>query len=561
MKNFRSTIAKVVIFACVSSLHAQSLYIDDHFFVSNNTEVYVNGSISIDADGIVYNKGTIRLTGDLTNTGNFQVGPLGPIAANQGEIILQGDVRQNVQFNGDTVFNITLNNSADISGGEIYIEGDLRFISGSWLLNNNHLGFTPNGNPVDHDANKHIHTTGNGSVSKNYAAAGSFLFPIGTGSAFHPLDLDPKLASLLSVRVRPQILQDPTNLTSSVLPNSVNATWVISSSVSLVNADIGLQYPLYSENTGFNRNAARLLSWEDNVSLNYFSQAASTTGTDPYTSGLSSNFNINTGNDYFLGLGGDQTGIYVLAKVFLEGPFDPNLLSMSTALSAGGQNSILATHALQQPYGNGNWWNYQGTEQVAQTFFDNHPNIVDWVLIELRNHSNNTDIVARRAGFLRSDGSIIDLDGLPGLNFPQTPPNEYFISVRHRNHLGAMTLAPVLLDQTRSTLDVDYSIPSTTFYGNSSVAEVAPGIFALHMGNAHINSILNFTGSDNDKAAVGITVNSSVTPSNSVPGYHLADIDLNGTATFTGSNNDKSKLGLKLNTSISVSTTASEQLP
>jgi hypothetical protein len=82
------------------------------------------------------------------------------------------------------------------------------------------------------------------------------------------------------------------------------------------------------------------------------------------------------------------------------------------------------------------------------------------------------------------------------------------------------------------------------------------------MGNAnYTDNVIRFTGSNNDKATIGIRVNSTIDLNNKVPGYNFEDIDLDGVTSFTGSGNDKAKLGLKLGTVINLNNTISEQLP
>jgi hypothetical protein len=85
-------------------------------------------------------------------------------------------------------------------------------------------------------------------------------------------------------------------------------------------------------------------------------------------------------------------------KVFLEGPF--NGINMNTDLIG------LNDFPLSQPY-NTAPWNYEGTESVISV----PANIVDWVLIELRDATaaataTASTRIARQAAFLMNDGSI-----------------------------------------------------------------------------------------------------------------------------------------------------------
>jgi hypothetical protein len=88
--------------------------------------------------------------------------------------------------------------------------------------------------------------------------------------------------------------------------------------------------------------------------------------------------------------------------------------------------------------------------------------IVDWVFVELRDKTNNAKLLATRAGLIQRDGDVVEVDGKSCLGFPGVPVDSYFVSVRHRSHLGAMTkfaLSPADLQ----TL-VDFTVPATTIY-------------------------------------------------------------------------------------------------
>ncbi len=117
-------------------------------------------------------------------------------------------------------------------------------------------------------------------------------------------------------------------------------------------------------------------------------------------------------------------------KVFLEGSYLSNQL-MSTELQTVGS---IPTN---QPF-NRMPWNYNGTESVA-----NIPNdITDWILVSLRADVNPNTGIGCRAGFLRNDGIIVDLDGESLLKFPIDEGN-YYIVIEHRNHLSIMSSAKV----------------------------------------------------------------------------------------------------------------------
>lgn len=65
--------------------------------------------------------------------------------------------------------------------------------------------------------------------------------------------------------------------------------------------------------------------------------------------------------------------------------------------------------------------------------------IVDWVIVELRDETMPSTIIESRAALLRADGMVVDTDGMSPINFNAATGDSYYVAVRHRNHLGAMT--------------------------------------------------------------------------------------------------------------------------
>ncbi|MCD4737449.1 MAG: VCBS repeat-containing protein [Bacteroidales bacterium] len=124
-------------------------------------------------------------------------------------------------------------------------------------------------------------------------------------------------------------------------------------------------------------------------------------------------------------------------KVILEGPFTGNV--MSPLLNLQG---FLPTN---QPYYTDPWY-YFGTEGVS---IIPYPDIVDWVLVELRETTGDAStaisdsIIGQRAGFLFMDGSIKDIDGISLLEFNVEITDNLYCVVRHRNHLGIMSAYPL----------------------------------------------------------------------------------------------------------------------
>ncbi len=117
-------------------------------------------------------------------------------------------------------------------------------------------------------------------------------------------------------------------------------------------------------------------------------------------------------------------------KVFLEGSYLSNQV-MSNELSIAGAIPN------NQPF-NQSPWNYSGNENVSTI----PSNIVDWVLVSLRSDIDKSSTVVSRAGFVKSDGTVVELDGSSPLTFPVAEGN-YYIVVEHRNHLSIMSSTKV----------------------------------------------------------------------------------------------------------------------
>ncbi|WP_020598393.1 Ig-like domain-containing protein, partial [Spirosoma panaciterrae] len=179
--------------------------------------------------------------------------------------------------------------------------------------------------------------------------------------------------------------------------------------------------------------------------------------------------------------------------------------------------------------------------------------IVDWVLVELRNANAPTTIVATRSALVQADGDIVSVDGTSPITFGQgvTQGTAYYVSVRHRNHLGVMTASPV--STTASTVPVvDFTNAGTPVYqyplGNllRSTAPLATqdGLPALWAGNTFKDNQVVFQGPSNDVDPIffdvlgdpGNTGGFSNYIRNNV--YTVSDVDMNGRVIFQGPSNE-----------------------
>ena len=64
--------------------------------------------------------------------------------------------------------------------------------------------------------------------------------------------------------------------------------------------------------------------------------------------------------------------------------------------------------------------------------------IVDWVMVELRFDTNMCARVDARAALIQRDGDVVDVDGTSPVAFSSVPIGNYYVILRHRNHLGGI---------------------------------------------------------------------------------------------------------------------------
>lgn len=165
---------------------------------------------------------------------------------------------------------------------------------------------------------------------------------------------------------------------------------------------------------------------------------------------------------------------------------------------------------------------------------------VDWVRIELRSSANPATIVATRQAILDQMGVIRGFNGQTRLSF-SVPPGNYYVAVRHRNHLGCMTASPVLLGIVL-TSGVDFRSPSYVMWG-SDARRVQGSAALLWPGDVNADGVIKYTGLNNDRDVV-LNAIGGVIPTNVVLNvYDLRDASMNGAITYTGgSSNDRDKI-------------------
>jgi uncharacterized repeat protein (TIGR01451 family) len=172
--------------------------------------------------------------------------------------------------------------------------------------------------------------------------------------------------------------------------------------------------------------------------------------------------------------------------------------------------------------------------------------IVDWVFVELRDADDSTVVVDSRSALLQRDGDIVEVDGTSPITFNTVVPTNYFVVVRHRNHLGVMSKTAIPLTQVVSTIDFRSVATPTYVLANDPIHQSQVDVVqgkALWAGNALYDSQVIYQGTDNDvnvvyQQVIAAAGNPFLLPFYILPGYHTGDINMDGEVIFQGTTND-----------------------
>lgn len=172
----------------------------------------------------------------------------------------------------------------------------------------------------------------------------------------------------------------------------------------------------------------------------------------------------------------------VQVTALLQGAYD---------LATGFMNTHLQTAdiiPLNQPF-NRPPWLYNGAESVA-TSADIPANTVDWVLVEVRDVTDNSLIIDQLAAFLLADGRIVQADGsASGIYFKNAVAGTpYHIVVRHRNHLAVMSANPIVFT---NGVGYDFTLAMEQAMGMEQQIAVDAAVFALYAGDFDSDGVLS----------------------------------------------------------------------
>jgi hypothetical protein len=256
----------------------------------------------------------------------------------------------------------------------------------------------------------------------------------------------------------------------------------------------------------------------------------------------------------------EPTSVAVRIKVFLQGPYMVANHLMTDSLRV--HRYIPETEPYSSPPYSQKFVHTGGgggeTVTGAAVFDVTGPNaLVDWVFVELRDRSDKTLVVNTRAGLVQRDGDVVDVDGVSPLAFTGLTDTRYYVSVRHRNHLGVMTAIaktisiPDTINFTNGT-EEEFNwgtqhpgFPGIDYTGLSqSVPETGKRAMWYGDTNEDRKVIYDAVGDEQSNILSDVHFNPGNTSKQCgydfCKGYYAGDVDLNGKVKFEPPYDDRS---------------------
>jgi hypothetical protein len=431
--------------------------------VENGATLVIEGSYTSSNGGAIEIDGNVQLKGNLVNNGgNISSG-------STGTLTLNGTSAQQIGGTSSTNFycGVVVNNAAGVSltGADEVLYDALTLTNGKLTLNAYDLTMAAVG--ITATSSNYVVTNNAAGELKGNVGTTNVTFPVGTATDYNPLVLNNTGGTADTYGV----------VFTGAMPggwtgtdHAVTGNWAVSEGVAGgSNLAVTTQWSGSQEQTSFDRTSCAVgESGDDGATVTWASSGAAG-GTNPYTkdgTGFTSVGKFLVGDGFYL-------AITLNLNVILSGAYDG--LSMSTALRT--QNLI----PLTDPYGTGT------------TVSSIPAGIVDWVLVQFRSKLNASQVLYSKAFFLNSDGQLINPnDGAVGAKVTGVPKDQYYIAVKHRNHLGVMTANPV--DLTAGAAAFDFTSPLSSVYGTNPLYDWGgSGIMTLWSGDTDGDGTVQYT--------------------------------------------------------------------
>ena len=171
------------------------------------------------------------------------------------------------------------------------------------------------------------------------------------------------------------------------------------------------------------------------------------------------------------------TAVGTKVKLFLEGNFNDAQQNMNTYLVDDG---LLP---MEQPF-NTSPFSYTGTETTTTLPAD----VVDWVLLQVRDGADMSHILETKALLIRKDGLVINTAGEEVITFENLPVGEYYIAVFHRSHLPI--ISQIAHPFSESPTLYDFTSTESAAMGTAQL-KARQNVFMMNAGDFDGNGVIN----------------------------------------------------------------------
>jgi hypothetical protein len=494
-------------------------------------------TFNIQTGGIVTVQGDVTSSADITGA---------------GKVILKGTGNQNVNMNGFTIPNLEMDNAANATlTGNARVGTDVTFTTGKIQQGNFNFVLASTATVTGAGSTKHFVTNGTGRLIKDALGATAFTYPVGSNtSTYNPVTISNSgTADNIGVICLSNVLNAGT--TGAAFTKEVaDASWDINEAVAGgSNLSLTTTWNASDELAGFDRTKSGISYYIPTPGatqgwdlLN--SQTSAAAGANPYTF---TRTGVTSLGAFAVGTRPVLSPLLVSPKVFLQGPFN-------TGTGVMGDNlRTLNLIPITEPYTATSGFIHSGSggaeTSTAAIVGSGAPAgndaIVDWVFAQL--HDGGTGaVIGTRAVLVQRDGDLVDTDGVSPVNMAGFAAGNYFVSVRHRNHLGVRTAATLGLAKTTTTAYNFTTAQTQAFPGavaNNPMAALAPtAFFGMWGGDANGNRNVRYSGAANDNnQLLNITLGGNVAGviTNT---YNRSDLNMNGNVRYSGAANDNNVL-------------------
>ena len=432
-----------------SGLTAQGLYNNGaKMVIGSGAHVYLDGTggnylnETSGSDGAIALDGTLSIEGNYTNnvTGSDIIASSGV----DGEVELLGATAQTLGGTSTApfVFNhLLVNNPAGISFSKnVTVNGTLTLADGLVDIGNNDLGFGPSASVAGApSASAMILATGAGTVNNQFSSIGSFTFPVGDNDVvaeYSPVTLDFSSGTFapgaaVGINLDNSPYSDP-----YISGSFLNRYWNVSQTgISGFSCNAIFQYTTgdivgtESDIYAIRINPAPVTPFNPaNISLHQLT-ANGLTSFGTFTGGLGLKF--------------------LSLKLYLEGLYNTGGI-MNQAQGVAGNE-------------------YPGT-------------VADQLTVELHDPITYSNLQY-------SIGNIdLDKSGSAIVQIPTSFNGSFYITVKNRNHIAAVTTVPV--DLTNPLINYDFSTALNKAYGDN-LKLLEPGVFGLYAGDPNEDGVVD----------------------------------------------------------------------